>query len=188
MPYFFPTTVILVFLSGLSLDAQAQNTIAECGPSLLPLAPCAPFVQGMSASPAQLCCHGLDQLYSQEHTCLCLLLHDSTLSSSFPVNRTLALQLPLLCKLQIDISTCTGTTSSLPVASHSPPSQVTFDAKPNSSVVQASPVITVVPKPKFTGLGLQKSGVVRAKAKRYMLMLVLLLTAISIVSIQYVEI
>ncbi|GFP99369.1 protein yls3 [Phtheirospermum japonicum] len=114
-PLPFPTAVILVFLSGLSLDALAQNTIAECGPSLLPLAPCAPFVQGMAASPAQSCCHSLDQLYSQKHTCLCLLLHDSTLSSSFPVNRTLALQLPLLCNLQIDISTCAGMLLPIPL-------------------------------------------------------------------------
>ncbi|KAI3472593.1 hypothetical protein Pfo_030076 [Paulownia fortunei] len=162
----FPTGLILVFLSWLSPEALAQNAIAECGPNLLDLAPCAPFVQGMAATPVQPCCDSLDQLYSQKPTCLCLLLHDTTLPSSFPINTTLALQLPLLCNLQIDTSTCA----------------VSFGAKPNST----SPIVTVAPRPSFMGFGFHHNAEVRLKAEGQLLML--LLAAIFTVLTKYAEV
>ncbi|KAI3454842.1 hypothetical protein Pfo_011505 [Paulownia fortunei] len=177
----FPTGLILLFVSWLSPEALAQNAIAECGPNLLDLAPCAPFVQGMAATPVQPCCDSLDQLYSQKPTCLCLLLHDTTLPSSFPINTTLALQLPLLCNLQIDTSTCAGT--SLP--SLAPPTQVSFGAKPNSSVA-ASPIVTVAPRPSFMGFGFHHNAEVRLKAEGQLLML--LLAAIFTVLTKYAEV
>ncbi|KAK6148662.1 hypothetical protein DH2020_019574 [Rehmannia glutinosa] len=169
------------FLGRLLSYAIAQNTMAECGPSLLPLAPCAPFVQGMAATPAQSCCDSVDQLYSLKPNCLCVLLNDSTLSSSFPVNRTLALQLPILCNLQIDTSICAGTF----LPSHSPPTQVSFGAKPNSSVVAASPTVTASPRSSFTGFGFHQSAEVRLKAEYQFFML--LLAAISILPTEYIE-
>ncbi|CAA0818399.1 Bifunctional inhibitor/lipid-transfer protein/seed storage 2S albumin superfamily protein [Striga hermonthica] len=108
------------------------DTIAECGPSLLPLASCGPFVQGNAAHPAQSCCHGLDQIHSQRPGCLCLLLHDSDLLFAFPINTTLALQLPAICHLGFDVSTCRGAISSPSLA---PPARDSSGPKPNSSVV-----------------------------------------------------
>nr|KYP40166.1 hypothetical protein KK1_038500 [Cajanus cajan] len=111
--------IILLFLvSNLPIiHSQDQNpssptTIAQCTSSLLPLIPCAPFVQGTARSPGPECCGNLKQLYSQEPHCLCLLLNDTNLSS-FPINKTLALQLPPLCNLQVNanISACLGYTN-----------------------------------------------------------------------------
>lgn len=108
------STLILLLFTSLPIPILSQDpsssspTIAQCAPSLLPLAPCAPFVQGTAQSPAQPCCNNLKQLYAQEPHCLCLLLNDSTFNS-FPINNTLALQLPLLCSLQLNISPCSGT-------------------------------------------------------------------------------
>lgn len=82
--------------------------IAQCTASLLPLASCAPFVQGIASVPAMACCDNLKQLYTNVPYCLCLLLNGTTLSS-FPLNTTRALQLPDLCSLQVNISTCSGT-------------------------------------------------------------------------------
>lgn len=97
----YPSTI-------LSQDPSSSSpNIAQCTSSLLPLIPCAPFVQGTAQSPGQQCCGNLKQLYSQERHCLCLLLNDTTMSS-FPINRTLALQLPALCNLQVNISGCPG--------------------------------------------------------------------------------
>ncbi|CAF2139824.1 unnamed protein product [Brassica rapa subsp. narinosa] len=45
---------------------------ATCPSVLLSLAPCGPFVQGFVQLPAQPCCNGLNQIYSQEPTCLSL--------------------------------------------------------------------------------------------------------------------
>lgn len=109
-----PTTthmLLLIFLC-ITSRAQSQNsrsgpTISQCGTGLMPLAPCAPFVQGRTSNPAQSCCVNLRQVYNQQTACLCLLMNQTTLSS-FPINQTLALQLPVQCNLQVDMSTCSG--------------------------------------------------------------------------------
>lgn len=102
------TIFLLGFVASLSPSALSQDaTVAQCAPRLLPLAPCGSFVQGNAQSPSQPCCDNLKQLYAQQPQCLCLLLNDTTLSS-FPINATLALQLPALCSLQVDISACQG--------------------------------------------------------------------------------
>ncbi|PSR89211.1 hypothetical protein CEY00_Acc29409 [Actinidia chinensis var. chinensis] len=140
------------FLTLLSLTLSQtpggmSPAIAECGTSLLPLAPCAPFVQGRAAVPPQPCCGGLHQLYHQQPNCICLLLNDSTLSS-FPINTTLALQLPLLCNLQLDRSTCSG----VPLPPSSPASQVSFGTTTNSNSA-ASPTVTLGPRSTIIGFG-----------------------------------
>lgn len=87
---------------------SSSPTIAQCTASLLPLASCAPFVQGMTPTPPMACCDNLKQLYTNVPNCLCLLLNGTALSS-FPINTTRALELPDLCSLQVNISTCSGT-------------------------------------------------------------------------------
>ncbi|KAL0342394.1 UNVERIFIED_CONTAM: hypothetical protein Scaly_1902000 [Sesamum calycinum] len=158
--------LLLAFLCWISADAVAQSTVAECGPSLLPLAPCAPFVQGRAAMPVQSCCDSLNRLYIQNPTCICLLLHDNSLASSFPINATLAHQLPLLCNLHID--TCAGVSS----PSLSPPTQVSFGARPNSTVT-ASPVVAATPRPSLAGFGFHHNGEVRVKAEGQLWMLLI---------------
>lgn len=100
--------IIFYPVSILSQDPSSSSpNIAPCPSSLLPLLPCAPFVQGAVQTPATQCCDNLKQLYRQQPHCLCLLLNATALSS-FPINRTLALQIPALCNLQVNISTCPG--------------------------------------------------------------------------------
>lgn len=114
MPSLSNIVLILLLLLSLSSNTFSQNAgIEQCSSNLLPLAPCAPFVQGAAPLPAQSCCDNLKQLYIQQPSCLCLFLNETTLSS-FPINTTLALQLPLICNLQISISTCTGTSIRIP--------------------------------------------------------------------------
>lgn len=112
-----PTTTHMLFLIFLFIAStvQSQNSssgpsISQCGTGLMPLAPCAPFVQGRTSNPGVSCCVNLRQVYDQQTACLCLLLNETTLSS-IPINQTLALQLPALCNLQVDRSTCSGTHS-----------------------------------------------------------------------------
>ncbi|KAL4316919.1 hypothetical protein S245_053070 [Arachis hypogaea] len=147
----------------LSQDPSSSNpTIAQCTSTLLPLIPCAPFVQGTSKSPVQACCGNLRQLYSQEPHCLCLLLNDTTMSS-FPINKTLALQLPALCALQVDISTCPGEQLQVPVPATSPASPMSFRAK-NSSNVAASPAVLVAPRSSMMGFQFGSSQSTSLKA------------------------
>ncbi|KAF2548224.1 hypothetical protein F2Q70_00020125 [Brassica cretica] len=114
--------------------AQGQSPPASCASLLLALAPCGPFVQGFVQFPAQPCCSSLSQIYSQQPTCLCLFLNNnSTLSSAFPINQTLALQLPQLCSVPANSSVCSsGASTASPPSTNSTGSQVSMGAKNNS--------------------------------------------------------
>ncbi|XP_018851325.1 protein YLS3-like [Juglans regia] len=172
-PLTIPTLILLPFIylltPILSQDPSSSSpNVAECASRLLPLAPCAPFVQGTAQSPAQLCCDNLEQLYSQEPHCLCLLLNDTTLSS-FPINTTLALQLPDLCSLQADISTCSG--KNPPPSPHDSPvsfgtntTNSTLGTNSNSTVA-ASPMVEVQPRPSTMGLGFGGSTSIKLKGE-----------------------
>ncbi|ESQ34959.1 hypothetical protein EUTSA_v10009608mg [Eutrema salsugineum] len=142
--------------------AQAPSPPASCASLLLALAPCGPFVQGFVQLPAQPCCNSLNQIYSQQPTCLCLFLNNnSTLSSAFPINQTLALQLPQLCSIPANSSVCSsGASSFSPPSTNSTGSQVSLGAKNNSGVA-VTPVAHVAPKStSMMGLGydLRSSG------------------------------
>ncbi|KAK8586595.1 hypothetical protein V6N13_010183 [Hibiscus sabdariffa] len=138
-------------------------TVSDCSPRLVALMPCAPFVQGNALRPTQSCCDNLNQLNGQQPGCLCLLLNDTTLSA-FPINKTLALQLPLLCKLQANTSPCSG----LPSPPGSSGSQVSLGANHTSSVAASSPTtvnpnVPVAPRPSIMGLGLGRSNARRLR-------------------------
>ncbi|CAK9329997.1 unnamed protein product [Citrullus colocynthis] len=149
----------LLFLLHILPIAISQNptfsspTIAQCTASLLPLAPCAPFVQGGTPTPPTVCCDNLKQLYTNVPNCLCLLLNGTTLSS-FPINTTRALELPDLCSLQVNISTCSALLGPpSPPSSHVPP-RVNTNSTITNATVLASPVTQPTPRPSIVGLGL----------------------------------
>ncbi|KAL2462117.1 Bifunctional inhibitor/lipid-transfer protein/seed storage 2S albumin superfamily protein [Abeliophyllum distichum] len=172
MPSLSNIALILLLFISLSPNTFSQSTgIEQCSSNLLPLAPCLPFVQGAMPLPVQSCCDYLKQVDSQQPTCLCLLLNETTLSS-FPINTTLALQLPLLCNLQMSNSNCTGT----PLPSTSPTSQVPSGPKPNSTVA-ASPLVTAMPRQSILGFGLHQNAGLKLKAQDQFV--IILLMAIS---------
>ncbi|KAK7314537.1 hypothetical protein VNO77_33063 [Canavalia gladiata] len=165
----------------LSEDTSFSSpTIAQCSSSLLPLIPCTPFVQGTARSPGPQCCDNLKQQYNQEPHCLCLLLNDTTLSS-FPINRTLALQLPARCTLQVNanISACSGERVQTPPTS--PDSQVSLGTKNNSAVV-ASPAFSVPPRPSMIGFGFGRAAAINLKTTNelvaVMTLVILLFTSV----------
>uniref|UniRef100_A0A0A0LSN1 Bifunctional inhibitor/plant lipid transfer protein/seed storage helical domain-containing protein n=1 Tax=Cucumis sativus TaxID=3659 RepID=A0A0A0LSN1_CUCSA len=130
-------------------------TIAQCTTSILPLASCAPFVQGVTPTPPMGCCDNLKQLYNVVPNCLCLLLNGTNLSS-FPINTTRALQLPDICSLQVNISTCSALLGPpSPPSSHVPP-RVHINSTISNATVLASPMTQPTPKPSIVGLGLGK--------------------------------
>ncbi|KAF8378464.1 hypothetical protein HHK36_029804 [Tetracentron sinense] len=143
------------------IDLSFSGTnMVQCGPRLLLLTPCAPFVQGSVPSPAQPCCNNLLNIYSQQPNCLCILLNDTAMGY-FPINKTLALQLPVLCHLQVNISTCPG----LILPPTSPESQVPFVSNASSSAA-ASPTIILAPmapRSNIMGYGFGRSTGVKLK-------------------------
>ncbi|KAL1541721.1 non-specific lipid transfer protein GPI-anchored 10-like isoform X1 [Salvia divinorum] len=162
-----PTLLLLLFVSA-PPPAAALNTVADCGPSLLPLSPCAPFVQGSTPAPVRTCCDSVEKLYKHNVTCLCVLLDNSGPDSPLPINTTLALQLPLLCKLNINPSTCPGVL----LPSPSPRAHASSGAKPNSRA-RASPMGTGSPRPRFVSFAYHSSAEGRIKAETRVLMLIM---------------
>ncbi|CAI8594849.1 unnamed protein product [Vicia faba] len=155
----------------LSQDPTSSSpTIAPCTSNLLPLIPCTPFLQGAVSAPASDCCSNLNQLYSQEPHCICFLLND-TAFTSFPINRTLALQVPALCNLQVNNSVCPGEKTRAPPPTSSPNSQVSFGAK-NNSTVAASPAFSVPPRPSMIGFGFARSEAINLKAKNGIIVII----------------
>ncbi|XP_044465143.1 non-specific lipid transfer protein GPI-anchored 10-like isoform X2 [Mangifera indica] len=158
------TTSMVILLLALPPTALSQGpatptppTIANCVSRMLPLSPCAPFVQGTTASPAQMCCINLKQVYSQQPDCLCLLLNSTTLSN-MPINSTLALRLPALCGLQANGSACSG----VPVPAGS---QVSFGSNANSTVAASPMSGPEAPRPSMTRLGFSGSTGKKLKAE-----------------------
>ncbi|XP_019094038.1 PREDICTED: non-specific lipid-transfer protein-like protein At5g64080 [Camelina sativa] len=164
-------TLLISLLSPFFLRLVVAQVPSTCASRLLSLAPCGPFVQGFVQLPAQPCCDSLNQIYSQEANCLCLFLNNtSTLSPAFPINQTLALQLPPLCNIPANSSSCSSSSSTAPggvpsdSSSVAPPPSSSVAPPPsssNGSRVAATPVAQMDPRPtSFMGLGygLKSSG------------------------------
>ncbi|KAG4187325.1 hypothetical protein ERO13_A08G094548v2 [Gossypium hirsutum] len=142
---FTPILMLLLLVASLPTSLSQDPitpgpTVSDCSPRLVAFMPCAPFVQGNAPRPAQSCCDNLNQLYGLQPGCLCLLLKDTTLSA-FPINRTLALQLPVLCRLQANSSSC------------------------SASSPMGNPNVPMAPRPSIMGLGFGRSKAGRLKAE-----------------------
>ncbi|KAH1107652.1 hypothetical protein J1N35_011420 [Gossypium stocksii] len=175
---FTPILMLLLLVASLPTSLSQDPitpgpTVSDCSPRLVALMPCAPFVQGNAPRPAQSCCDNLNQLYGLQPGCLCLLLNDTTLSA-FPINRTLALQLPVLCKLQANSSSCSG----LPSPPSSAGSQVSLGTNHNSSVA-------VAPRPSIMGLGFGRSKAGRLKAQGLLAMVAAAVILFSRLALPY---
>ncbi|XP_065859502.1 non-specific lipid transfer protein GPI-anchored 10 [Euphorbia lathyris] len=184
--------VILLLISLPSETFSQAPSIADCTPRLLPLTPCAPFVQGLAQSPPPSCCDNLKQLYLQQPGCLCLLLNNTNLSS-FPINSTLAMQLPPLCHIQLNSSGCSGVpqvpisspTSQVSLGQHSNSSSGSNDM-PNNSTVAASPMVQVAPRPVIMGLGLGHSAGIRLQGAEGILILLVSLAILLTEGVNYI--
>ncbi|KAJ4841458.1 hypothetical protein Tsubulata_047916 [Turnera subulata] len=160
----------------------SEPTVTGCTASLLPLAPCAPFVRGISPAPMQSCCDSLEDLYLDHPGCLCLLLNSTNLGA-FPINTTLALELPARCDIDMNAAVCPGFPH--PQLPGVPPaSQVSLGQRTNSSSgaptnssIAASPVVQVSPRQGAFGFGFDRNDGGKFKADAA-LMLVETLAAI----------
>ncbi|PIA39706.1 hypothetical protein AQUCO_02600272v1 [Aquilegia coerulea] len=147
--------ILLLFISTPNTFAEdsspsVSDPIRDCAPWLLPLVPCAPFVQGSVASPGQLCCDNLWDINDQRPSCLCIFLNDPTFTY-FPVNQTLALQLPLQCNLMLDNNICSGSNTGTPesplapMTPESPQAPMTPES-PQAPVTPESPQLQITPE------------------------------------------
>lgn len=98
-------TLAMITMTNPTRTLSDSPVMAQCSASLMLLAPCMPFVQGVGPTPTDQCCNGLESLVRDQPGCVCPVLGSS---GSLPVNRSLVLQLPSLC--QVDLSGMVNTT------------------------------------------------------------------------------
>ncbi|XP_057853607.1 non-specific lipid transfer protein GPI-anchored 14 isoform X2 [Cryptomeria japonica] len=120
--------VFFSLLSGTFSDFAADQK--ECGSQLVTLSSCIQYVQGSNKIPTKDCCDGLLQIHKSNPKCLCVLIKDSSNPQlGISINLTLALELPMICKVQTNISTCPAL---LHMSPSSPEAQV-FNSTATSS-------------------------------------------------------
>ncbi|XP_028555477.1 non-specific lipid transfer protein GPI-anchored 2-like isoform X2 [Dendrobium catenatum] len=111
--------VIFFFMSSLFAVTTAQSS-SSCQSALLSLSPCLNFISGKATTPSSSCCTQLSSVVNSEPQCLCALLSGDVGSGlGISINKTQALELPTVCKVQTaSISQCN--TSSSPPSTGSP--------------------------------------------------------------------
>ncbi|GLT67577.1 hypothetical protein SLA2020_398740 [Shorea laevis] len=155
-----PTLILLLFISlptaTLSQDPSSSSpTIAQCAPSLLPLAPCAPFVQGTPRRPRSRAATTSSSSIPRSHTAFasCSMTPPSTLS---------LLTTHWLCScLFFAASKLTSPLFSPPVsqASLGTNTNSTLGTNTNTNTtVAASPMAQVQPRTNIMGSGFGRSS------------------------------
>ncbi|KAH0464287.1 hypothetical protein IEQ34_007073 [Dendrobium chrysotoxum] len=99
--------VIFFFMSSLFAVTTAQSS-SSCQSALLSLSPCLNFITGKDTTPSSSCCTQLGSVVKSEPQCLCLLLNgDAASGLGISINKTQALELPTVCKVQTpSVSQC----------------------------------------------------------------------------------
>jgi len=109
--------------SAVYLGIMAMVLFSVCGPArgadssgdntcISGIIPCQSSLN-TTGRPPNSCCTPLVKVYNTDKACLCGLLNDTALIKQFNVNVTEALQLPVRCGLNANISSCSdlGTTT-----------------------------------------------------------------------------
>ena len=101
--------VLLLALVGFGSTSFDQDK-TECADKLVALAACLNYVGGKTASPPPDCCVGLTTVVEKSPRCLCILIKDRNEPKlgDFKVNATLALNLPSVCSVPLNVTTCVG--------------------------------------------------------------------------------
>ncbi|CAI9100268.1 OLC1v1037232C1 [Oldenlandia corymbosa var. corymbosa] len=103
---YFKLCIICICLTTLAM-ATIEDDEKDCADQLGNLASCMPYVSGSAKMPTPECCQDTIKVRSAKPKCLCVLIKESTdPSMGLPINTTLALQMPTLCKIDAKVSDC----------------------------------------------------------------------------------
>ncbi|CAM0905480.1 unnamed protein product [Alopecurus aequalis] len=102
-------TVALVLAMMMMLDTKAVAQNNGCSSVMMTLSPCLDFIGSKALEPGFSCCTTLGGIVQTDPRCLCMVLDGSAASFGITINRTRALELPSICKVQApSISQCTA--------------------------------------------------------------------------------
>ncbi|XP_038710323.1 non-specific lipid transfer protein GPI-anchored 13-like [Tripterygium wilfordii] len=101
--------IVVMVVASLTMASMAtfEEDEKECADQLANLASCIPFVSGTASKPTPQCCQDTQKVKTNKPKCLCVLNKESTdPSMGLPVNTTLALHMPSICKIEASVSNC----------------------------------------------------------------------------------
>lgn len=102
------TALLFLLLAGF-VSSDLTEDRKDCADKLVTLASCLPYVGGSANTPTIDCCTNLKQVLNNTKKCICILIKDSNDPKlGFPMNATLAVQLPNACHIPSNISECVG--------------------------------------------------------------------------------
>ncbi|BAF14914.1 non-specific lipid transfer protein GPI-anchored 5 [Oryza sativa Japonica Group] len=140
--------LLLVTAPGAAAQPGGASSGSGCNAGLIRLLPCLGFVGGNNAAPSNTCCANLGSMVHDEPLCLCQALSQSGGGGAIPVpvNRTRAVQLPLLCRLDLPPAATACPGFDLGGAAPSPPVSVPRST-PNSTAPSTPTPVTVTRAP-----------------------------------------
>uniref|UniRef100_A0A0E0QTZ8 Bifunctional inhibitor/plant lipid transfer protein/seed storage helical domain-containing protein n=2 Tax=Oryza TaxID=4527 RepID=A0A0E0QTZ8_ORYRU len=140
--------LLLVTAPGAAAQPGGASSGSGCNAGLIRLLPCLGFVGGNDAAPSNTCCANLGSMVHDEPLCLCQALSQSGGGGAIPVpvNRTRAVQLPLLCRLDLPPAAAACPGFDLGGAAPSPPVSVPRST-PNSTAPSTPTPVTVTRAP-----------------------------------------
>ncbi|KAL5729411.1 hypothetical protein ACHQM5_002370 [Ranunculus cassubicifolius] len=135
--------VIMVFFVVASTGTMEDDE-KDCAEQLANLAACIPYVSGTADAPTKKCCEDTMKVKNDKPKCLCVLIKESTdPAMGLPVNTTLAIKMPSVCKIDAKVSDCP---TILKLAPDSPDAKIFKDAGGATGTPStASPATTDTP-------------------------------------------
>ncbi|RHN69130.1 putative bifunctional inhibitor/plant lipid transfer protein/seed storage helical [Medicago truncatula] len=132
------TALLFLLLAGF-VSSDLTEDRKDCADKLVTLASCLPYVGGSANTPTIDCCTNLKQVLNNTKKCICILIKDSNDPKlGFPMNATLAVQLPNACHIPSNISECVDL---LHLSPKSPEAKV-FEGLGNSTKTNSSTPIS----------------------------------------------
>ncbi|GAB2211614.1 hypothetical protein Drorol1_Dr00024938 [Drosera rotundifolia] len=116
MPISVSLFAMVWLLLAAAVAAQSGSDVATCGQSLVP---CESYLN--ATKPPSSCCDPLKEALDTEKTCLCSILNSPNLLSSFGINVTEALTLPVRCGIAANATNICASVPAASPANTSPP-------------------------------------------------------------------
>ncbi|KAL0664982.1 hypothetical protein Bca4012_101820 [Brassica carinata] len=113
----FLTVIFVAVVVLYSVQAAEQGGDHHLMACMQKLMPCQKYIHAVNPPPPASCCGPMKEIVEKDSQCLCTVFNNPALLKSLNLTKENALDLPKACGANPDVSICTKTASSPPIAS-----------------------------------------------------------------------
>ncbi|CAN7130214.1 non-specific lipid-transfer protein [Brassica rapa] len=113
----FLTVIFVAIVVLYSVQAAEQGGDHHSMACMQKLMPCQNYIHAVNPAPPASCCGPMKEIVEKDSKCLCTVFNNPELLKSLNLTKENALDLPKACGVNPDVSICTKTASSPPIAS-----------------------------------------------------------------------